>query len=431
MDILSSLKQKLGMKTKVEQLGKVAITVEEDYWDINKSYDRLVVVEEKGTFTCYMSRVPVPAGSNIQLSDRRYWICIGKRSTTVTIGGFTILSSIDDLPNEDTGKSYLIDGIAYYYVGTGGDTKDELYQSLRITGEKGDPGLSAYELYLQNQEEPNEEITAWLETLKGEKGDNGDSALAIANAIRASKGQRPYTPEEFIQSLVGPTGPAGANGNDGVTPDIYVGSNGNWFVNDVDQNVKAQGPVGPQGPAGPSGGGGATNVYIDEENKRIVTVLNTVYDTPVLMFPAEENAPMTIVAPATYSTFLVNGHNLTADVNLSISGKFVLQKVVNGSPVGTGAASLVLTKNEVNSGDGATVRVTLAAEIIPPAGLNGSISVISSNGEFKTRYLSVRYQALLSPNSPGTVSGGGGQPEINPGVNPGVVGDDTYVESGN
>lgn len=431
MDILSSLKQKLGMKTKIEQLGKVAITVEEDYWDINKSYDRLVVVEEKGTFTCYMSRVPVPAGSNIQLSDRRYWICIGKRSTTVTIGGFTILSSIDDLPTEDTGKSYLIDGIAYYYVGTGGDTKDELYQSLRITGEKGDPGLSAYELYLQNQEEPSEEITAWLETLKGEKGDDGASALAIANAIRASKGLRVYTAEEFIQSLVGPTGPAGANGNDGVTPDIYVGANGNWFVNDVDQNVKAQGPVGPQGPAGPSGGGGGTNVYIDEENKRIVTVLNTVYDTPVLMFPAEENAPMTIVAPATYSTFLVNGHNLTADVNLSVSGKFTLQKVVNGSPVGTGAASLVLTKDEVNSEDGATVRVTLAAEIIPPAGLNGSISVISSNGEFKTRYLSVRYQAVLSPNLPGTVSGGGGQSEINPGVNPGVVGDDTYVESDN
>lgn len=431
MDILLSLKQKLGMKTKVEQLGKVAITVEEDYWDINKSYDRLVIVEEKGTFTCYMSRVPVPANKNIQLTDRRYWICIGKRSTTVTIGGFTILSSIDELPSEDTGKSYLIDGVAYYYVGSGGDTKDALYQSLRITGEKGDPGLSAYELYLQNQEEPNEEIAAWLETLKGDKGDDGLSALAIANAIRVSKGQRPYTAEEFIESLKGKQGDSGANGQDGRTPNIYVGSNGNWFVDDVDQRVKAQGPAGPQGPAGASGEGGATNVYIDEENKRIVTVLNTVYDTPVLTFPAEENAPMTIAAPATYSSFLVNGHNLTADVNLSVSGKFVLQKIVNGSPTAEGAATLTLTKDEVNSGDGVTIRVTVAADKIPPTGLTGSVSVISSNGEFKTRYLYIKYQAVSSPNLPGGVTGGNTSSEINPGLNPGSIGDDIYVNSNN
>ena len=77
MDILSSLKTKLGMKAKVQQLGKVAITVEEDYWNQNTSYDRLVVVEEKNSSFCYLSRIPVPAGEKNNLNDRKYWICIG------------------------------------------------------------------------------------------------------------------------------------------------------------------------------------------------------------------------------------------------------------------------------------------------------------------------------------------------------------------
>lgn len=60
------------MQLFIDKLGKVAITVEEGYWDINKDYDKLVVVEKKGIFGTYISRKPVPAGT--ELTNRKYWI---------------------------------------------------------------------------------------------------------------------------------------------------------------------------------------------------------------------------------------------------------------------------------------------------------------------------------------------------------------------
>lgn len=55
-----------------ENLGKVAITVEKDYWTNTKAYDRLVIVELKGALRTFISRKPVPAGASIY--DREYWI---------------------------------------------------------------------------------------------------------------------------------------------------------------------------------------------------------------------------------------------------------------------------------------------------------------------------------------------------------------------
>lgn len=55
-----------------EELGKVAITVEKDYWDIKKAYNRLVIVERKGYYKTYISRVPVPAG--VSITNRDFWI---------------------------------------------------------------------------------------------------------------------------------------------------------------------------------------------------------------------------------------------------------------------------------------------------------------------------------------------------------------------
>lgn len=60
------------MQLYVDKLGKVSITIEEGYWDINKDYDKLVVVEREGTFGTFISRKPVPAGT--ELSNRTYWI---------------------------------------------------------------------------------------------------------------------------------------------------------------------------------------------------------------------------------------------------------------------------------------------------------------------------------------------------------------------
>lgn len=68
------------MKLKTENLGKVAITISKDYWDISKDYDKLTIVPYKdsndakvnSTFATYISRQPVPAGT--MLTNTNYWI---------------------------------------------------------------------------------------------------------------------------------------------------------------------------------------------------------------------------------------------------------------------------------------------------------------------------------------------------------------------
>lgn len=60
------------MQTQINNLGKVSITVDKDYWDINNEYDRLTIVEVEHKYCTYLSRKDVPSG--IDISDRNYWI---------------------------------------------------------------------------------------------------------------------------------------------------------------------------------------------------------------------------------------------------------------------------------------------------------------------------------------------------------------------
>lgn len=60
------------MLLQIDNLGKVAITIEEDYWSELKDYDKLTIVEQEGIFGTFVSRKPVPAGT--PLTDRKYWI---------------------------------------------------------------------------------------------------------------------------------------------------------------------------------------------------------------------------------------------------------------------------------------------------------------------------------------------------------------------
>lgn len=60
------------MRLQIDNLGKVAITIEKDYWDINKDYDKLTIVPVKDSLATYISRKPVPAGT--VLTNKEYWI---------------------------------------------------------------------------------------------------------------------------------------------------------------------------------------------------------------------------------------------------------------------------------------------------------------------------------------------------------------------
>ena len=300
------------MKLNVDRLGKVAITVEKEYRSSKKKYDRLTIVEEQGTHTCYLSRVPVPVKveAPISLSDRNYWICIGKPSTVVNVGNFTILTSEEYLPTDGINAPFLIDGVGYFWVGTGGDTQDGHYQSVPITGPQGESGKSAFEIYRENGGTIDNEV-AWLASLKGEtgdKGEKGDKGDAGANGTNGTDGKSAY--ELWVQehggepdggitawllSLKGETGAQGDQGIPGKSAyDLWVLVHGSDYPGGVsawldslkgepfkyedftpeqlealrgpkgDKGDKGnpgspgiQGPEGPQGPQGPAGANGS------------------------------------------------------------------------------------------------------------------------------------------------------------------------------
>lgn len=60
------------MQLQTDNLGKVAITIEEGFWDVNKDYEKLTVVQVRDSYATYVSRKPVPAGT--ELTNRNYWI---------------------------------------------------------------------------------------------------------------------------------------------------------------------------------------------------------------------------------------------------------------------------------------------------------------------------------------------------------------------
>ncbi len=85
------------MQLQIDKLGKVSITVEENYWDINKDYDKLTVVEKEGTFGTFISRKPVPAGT--VLTDRKYWIPFSSLKEQIIIDYNKFIDTFSEIIN--------------------------------------------------------------------------------------------------------------------------------------------------------------------------------------------------------------------------------------------------------------------------------------------------------------------------------------------
>ena len=76
----------------------------------------------------------------------------------------------------------------------------------------------------------------------GEKGDQGDQG------IKGDKGEKGDQGDQGLQGEKGESGAAGTAGN---SP--YIGTNGNWYIGDVDTGIKAQGEKGDKGEPGVAG----------------------------------------------------------------------------------------------------------------------------------------------------------------------------------
>lgn len=166
---------------------------------------------------------------------------------------------------------------------------------------------AVYKLYLSNGGTMSYE--EWLESIKGEKGEKGDkgdkgdtgaqgpqgiqgeqgpqgvagqdgvsvvsiektdtnglidtytitysnnttSTFTVTNGEQGPQGEQGIQGIQGEQGIQGIQGIQGEPGADGHTPVITIGSNGNWFVDGIDTNIKAQGPQGIQGEQGIQG----------------------------------------------------------------------------------------------------------------------------------------------------------------------------------
>lgn len=98
------------MRLSVDNLGKVAVTVEENYWSLEKDYDKLTIVEQEGVFGTFISRKPVPAGT--PLTNRKYWIRFSSLKEEIVL-------QFNELVNELRGLELTVD-----------EKEDEIYKAI-------------------------------------------------------------------------------------------------------------------------------------------------------------------------------------------------------------------------------------------------------------------------------------------------------------
>ena len=111
-----------------------------------------------------------------------------------------------------------------------------------------------YNLYVQNARNAGEtplSYEEWLASIKGEKGDPGEQGPQGEQGPAGPQGSQGEQGPQGPQGEPGRDGANGQNGTDGATP--FIGPNGNWWIGDVDTGVPA---TGPQGPAGQNGADG-------------------------------------------------------------------------------------------------------------------------------------------------------------------------------
>ena len=156
------------------------------------------------------------------------------------------------------GDSYLNMENWDYYLKTGGSW----IKVGNIKGAQGEQGPQG------EKGEPGDQGQ------QGEKGDKGDAGVSIVSigktgsdglldtyTITYSDGSA----STFVvaNGAKGEQGIQGVAGKDGHTPSVRIGANGNWFVDDADTGIQAQGLKGDKGDAGADGqdGKSAYEIY--------------------------------------------------------------------------------------------------------------------------------------------------------------------------
>ena len=140
------------MRTKIEDLGKVSVTVEEEDYNKSKFYYENTIVVDSSLGMCCISIRPVPAG--IPLTDTRFWKCITRLETSVMIHYRRLMDEMEELRQLfQSSNSYS--GVAFSeklgndkYIGMSQRKLSDLFFELdkRISNLEGTVGHALFKL---------------------------------------------------------------------------------------------------------------------------------------------------------------------------------------------------------------------------------------------------------------------------------------------
>lgn len=233
---------------------------------------------------------------------------------------------------------------------------------------------------------------------KGEKGDKGD------------KGDSGEQGEKGSDGINGSNGVDGKDGADGKTPEIKIGENGNWFIDGVDTNVKAQGEKGEKGDKGDKGEPGQKG----EDGKDGVTYIPCIfcnYDgTKLYEFYFEKGTNAEFAGPTpTRPDEVVDGKTISYvfkgwDKSLDNVQKPTVFTAVFHSPITITFKNYdgtVLETKEINAG---TIPEYTGATPTKPSEVDGSTTIEWTFGgwdkDLKKVYEDTVYTAVFdSPNA--------------------------------
>ena len=162
-------------------------------------------------------------------------------------------------------------------------------------------------------------------------GNNGNWFVdGVDTNIKAQgpKGDKGDTGDQGPQGEQGPAGQDGqngANGQDGQSP--YIGSNGNWWIGETDTGIKAQGQQGPAGQDGATGQTAWSNTILPSDNGYVTVNKGSALVGETIVFTIVPNNHYYV------SSFLVNGMECVDDVSnnsyetLMVANGFVIRAI--------------------------------------------------------------------------------------------------------
>ena len=114
-----------------------------------------------------------------------------------------------------------------------------------IQGETGSQGVQG----IQGETGPQ-----GVQGIQGETGPQGVQGIQGETGPQGVQGIQGETGPQGVQGIQGETGPQGEPGEAGTIESVLsIGENGNWYIDDQDTGIPAQGPQGLQGIQGPTG----------------------------------------------------------------------------------------------------------------------------------------------------------------------------------